>query len=81
MSWEASSRPTNLRNKAIAAHDLLVGERTAEKIKIGIGSASPMDDAQRIEAKGRDLVANVWREEAPCSEISMCGSEKRPACP
>jgi len=42
-------------------HNLLIGERTAEKIKIELGSASPIDDAQRIEAKGRDLAANVPR--------------------
>jgi rod shape-determining protein MreB len=40
-------------------HNLLIGERTAEKIKIEIGSAFPLEEPLRIEAKGRDLVANL----------------------
>ncbi len=40
-------------------HNLLVGERTAELIKITIGSAYPGDDIQTMEIKGRDLVAVI----------------------
>jgi rod shape-determining protein MreB len=40
-------------------HNLLIGERTAEKIKIEIGSASALEEPLRIEAKGRDLVKNL----------------------
>ena len=42
-------------------YNLLIGERTAEAIKIGIGSAMPMSDAAResVEVKGRDLVTGV----------------------
>ena len=40
-------------------HNLLVGERTAELIKITIGSAYPEDEIQTMEIKGRDLVAGV----------------------
>jgi rod shape-determining protein MreB len=40
-------------------YNLLVGERTAELIKITIGSAYPSDDIQTMEIKGRDLVAGV----------------------
>src|SRR6266542_438051 len=40
-------------------YNLLVGERTAELIKITIGSAYPSDEVQRMEIKGRDLVAGV----------------------
>ena len=40
-------------------HNLLVGERTAELIKITIGSAYPGDDIQTMEIKGRDLVAGI----------------------
>ncbi len=40
-------------------HNLLVGERTAELIKITIGSAHPGDDIQTMEIKGRDLVAGI----------------------
>jgi rod shape-determining protein MreB len=37
------------------AHNLLIGERTAEQIKIGIGSASPLDRKTTLEVKGRHL--------------------------
>ena len=40
-------------------HNLLVGERTAELIKITIGSAYPGDEIQTMEIKGRDVVAGV----------------------
>ncbi len=37
-------------------HNLLIGERTAEKIKIDIGSALPYENEQSVEIKGRNLV-------------------------
>jgi rod shape-determining protein MreB len=37
------------------AHNLLIGERTAEQIKIEIGSAYPLDNRATIEVKGRHL--------------------------
>lgn len=40
-------------------YNLLIGERTAEEIKIKIGSAFPLDEEETIEIKGRDLVAGV----------------------
>jgi rod shape-determining protein MreB and related proteins len=40
-------------------HNLLIGERTGELIKIAIGSAYPGDEIQTMEIKGRDLVAGV----------------------
>ena len=40
-------------------YNLLVGERTAEEIKIKIGSAFPFDEEQTVEVKGRDLVEGV----------------------
>src|SRR2546428_490492 len=40
-------------------YNLLVGERTAELIKITIGSAFPGSEIQKIEIQGRDLVAGV----------------------
>jgi rod shape-determining protein MreB len=42
-------------------YNLLVGERTAEEIKIKIGSAFPLDDEQTMEIKGRDLVEGIPR--------------------
>lgn len=37
-------------------HNLLIGERTAEQIKIEIGSALPYENEKSIEIKGRNLV-------------------------
>jgi len=40
-------------------YNLLIGEPTAETIKMQIGSAVPIPDEQDIEAKGRDLVSGI----------------------
>jgi rod shape-determining protein MreB len=40
-------------------YNLLIGERTAEEIKIKIGSAYPSDEEQTMEIKGRGLVEGV----------------------
>lgn len=40
-------------------YNLLIGERTAEQIKIEIGSAYQMGERKTIEIKGRDLVAAI----------------------
>jgi rod shape-determining protein MreB len=40
-------------------YNLLIGERTAELIKITIGTAYPDDEIRSMEVKGRDLVAGV----------------------
>ena len=37
-------------------YNLLIGERTAEDIKINIGSAYPYEDEQNMEIKGRNLM-------------------------
>jgi rod shape-determining protein MreB len=37
------------------AHNLLIGERTAEQIKIAIGSAAPLEEAMTMEVKGRHV--------------------------
>ncbi len=42
-------------------YNLLIGERTAELIKINIGTAYPMAEELSMEIKGRDLVAGVPR--------------------
>ncbi|MGH9322415.1 MAG: rod shape-determining protein, partial [Vicinamibacteria bacterium] len=42
-------------------YNLLIGERTAEEIKIKIGSAFPLDQELTMEIKGRDLVEGVPR--------------------
>jgi rod shape-determining protein MreB len=42
-------------------YNLLIGERTAELVKMGIGNAYPSDEALTMDIKGRDLVAGVPR--------------------
>jgi len=56
----------NAMDDAIAGHlkrkhNMLVGERTAEKIKVEIGSAFPLQKALYMDIKGRDLVRGVPR--------------------
>src|SRR5471032_3250497 len=41
------------------AYNLLIGERTAEEIKMRIGSAYPLDEELSMEVKGRDSVAGL----------------------
>src|SRR5258707_13601168 len=40
-------------------YTLLIGEPTAELIKIQIGSAAPVGDEREMEVKGRDLVSGI----------------------
>lgn len=40
-------------------YNLMIGERTAEEIKILAGSAYPMGEESTMEVKGRDLVAGL----------------------
>ena len=54
----------NRIDEAIAAYvrrkyNLVIGERTAEQIKIDIGSALPMDTELTVEVRGRDQVAGM----------------------
>ena len=40
-------------------YNLMIGERTAEEIKITLGSAYPLNEENSMEVKGRDLVAGL----------------------
>jgi rod shape-determining protein MreB len=56
----------NVMDAAIAQyvkkqHGLLIGDRTAERIKIEIGSAAPLSKSETMEVKGRDLIHGVPR--------------------
>lgn len=42
-------------------YNLLVGERTSENVKIQIGSAYSLEQPERMEVKGRDLVDGIPR--------------------
>ncbi len=41
------------------AYNLMIGERTAEEIKIRMGSAHPQAKETSVEVKGRDLIAGL----------------------
>jgi rod shape-determining protein MreB len=40
-------------------YGIAIGERTAEEIKLAIGSAYPMEDAVKAEVRGRDLMTGL----------------------
>jgi rod shape-determining protein MreB len=40
-------------------YNLLIGERTAEQIKLEIGNAFPLDEPVTMEIKGRDLIEGI----------------------
>ncbi len=40
-------------------YNLLIGERTAEEIKIRIGSAYPLEEELTMDVRGRDLIAGL----------------------
>jgi rod shape-determining protein MreB len=40
-------------------YNMLIGERTAEEIKMNLGSAFPLDEELTMEIKGRDLVEGI----------------------
>lgn len=41
------------------AYNLMIGDRTAEEIKLRVGSAAPLDEELTMEVKGRDSVAGL----------------------
>ncbi|MEJ2049851.1 MAG: rod shape-determining protein [Calditrichota bacterium] len=54
-------------------HNLLIGERTAENIKLSVGSAVPLDNEVIIAVKGRNLVTGIPKTiEVPSDEIREC---------
>ena len=58
-------------------HNLAIGERTAEKIKIKIGSALPQEDDSSFKIQGRDLVGGLPKTiEIKSNEITEAISEQ-----
>lgn len=60
-------------DEAIANHmkrtyNLMIGEQTAERIKIEIGSASPMEKELTQEVRGRDMISGLPRKANISSE-------------
>ncbi len=61
VSWASVRVGGNKIDQAISEylkkkHNLAIGDRTAEEIKIAIGSALPQKNEQTYEARGRDLI-------------------------
>jgi rod shape-determining protein MreB len=54
-------------------YNVLIGERTAEAVKIEVGSAYPLEKPASMEIKGRDLLHGVPKS------ISVCDGEIREA--
>ena len=50
------------------AYNLMIGERTAEEIKIRIGSAYPLDEEMTMDVRGRDLVTGLPKTVTTTSE-------------
>ena len=50
-----------IQNYAKKQYNMLIGEQTAERIKIEIGSAFPLPEEMDMEIKGRDLVRGIPR--------------------
>jgi len=50
------------------AYNLMIGEQTAERIKIEIGSASPLAEERSMEVRGRDMISGLPRKTVITSE-------------
>jgi rod shape-determining protein MreB len=64
VSWASARVGGNALDLAIQSyihkvHNLAVGERTAEQIKITLGSAIPIKEEEILEIRGSDLVAGL----------------------
>ncbi len=52
-------------------HNLVIGESTAEKVKIKIGSAMPVMKDEKMEVTGRDSITGLPKQiELTCHEVS-----------
>jgi len=49
-------------------YNLMIGEQTAERIKIEIGSAAPVGEESTMEVRGRDMIAGLPRKTVVTSE-------------
>jgi rod shape-determining protein MreB len=60
-------------DEAIISHmkktyNITIGEQTAERIKIEIGSAAPVDEPQSMDVRGRDNVSGLPRKTVVTSD-------------
>ena len=49
-------------------YNMMIGEQTAERVKIAIGSAAPVGEESSIEVRGRDMVSGLPRKTVITSE-------------
>ncbi len=49
-------------------YNLMIGEQTAERVKLEIGSATPMDEERPKEVRGRDIISGLPRNTLISSE-------------
>ena len=72
--WSCSIRVAGgAMDEAIIQHvrrtyNLLIGQRTAESVKLRIGSAYPLDEPEPCEVSGRDLIEGVPRTQTVTDE-------------
>ncbi len=52
-------------------HNLVVGDRTAEEVKIAIGSALPLDEELSMEVRGRDQISGLPKSVVVTSQEVM----------
>jgi len=52
----------SIMNYVKRKYNLLIGERTAEQIKIEVGSASALEKPGTMEVKGRSLIEGIPRQ-------------------
>jgi len=58
-------------------HNLVIGEQTAEEIKIQIGSAIPLEEPLSMEVKGRDQVTGLPKTiKVASDEVTMALNER-----
>ena len=57
-----------IANHVKKRHNLMIGERTAEEIKIQIGSAIPLQEEREMSVRGRDMVAGLPKNQVITSQ-------------
>ncbi len=57
-----------IMNHMKRTYNMMIGEQTAERIKIEIGSAAPMDKELSMEVRGRDMISGLPRKAPITSE-------------
>ncbi len=57
-----------IMNHMKKTYNLMIGEQTAERIKIEIGSAAPVGEEKTMEVRGRDMISGLPRKTVVTSE-------------